>query len=102
MFSVMDPEEEVTIGFNFANLTTSVTNPVIEVAVVKGTDENASLIFDETPQIFNSTLVLQRIKNVKDGVNYQFRCKIVAENGDVLVLVDTLPVRTAPYFSGVR
>lgn len=99
MFSPMDPEEEITVGFNFSNVTKNVSSPTIEVSIISGTDDNPNPnhILDETPQIYQNNIVLQRIKGVIEGVNYQLRCKVIAENGDVIIHTDSLPVRNAPY-----
>lgn len=97
MFTSKDPEETITITFDFSNITKEVFNPEIDVSVVSGTDENASDILYLAPQIYQRNKVLQRIISGVDIVDYQFRCKVTTANDDIIVHTETLPVRTAPY-----
>jgi hypothetical protein len=97
MFSSKDPEEKITITFDFSDLAESVSDPVITVVDVNNIDSVPSDILFSSPQVIQSNKVCQSIIDGINLSNYQFRCKVTTNTGDILIHTDILPVRTAPY-----
>lgn len=93
--STKDPEEIVTVTFDFTDLATSVASPVITCSVFSGQSDQASqAMVSGLPQVSGLT-VLQRIVGGIDGNTYKLRCRIDDADGERWILSDVLTVRSA-------
>ncbi|SEO63963.1 hypothetical protein [Nitrosovibrio sp. Nv6] len=91
MFASKDPEENITLTFDFSALAASIANPEITIEVVSGTDADAQAMLSGAAQV-DGNKVLQRVTGGVDGVDYHLRC--TGESGaDKLVIPETLRVR---------
>lgn len=92
-FDTKDPDEDVTLEFDFTLLGVPVS-PVIEVEVIEGVDSTPTAILAGSPTIIGSK-VFQRAVDGLDGVDYGLRC--FANIGSDKPLIDAiLPVRRRP------
>lgn len=89
--SSKDPEEIVTVVFDFAALTATVATPVVTMAVVSGTDANPSAMLSGSPTVVGAE-VHQKIVGGLSGVTYSLRCRADAADGSRFVLADELIV----------
>lgn len=93
--SAKDPEEIVTVTFDFTDLATSVANPTITCSVYSGKSDQASQdMVSGIPQVLGLT-VLQRIVGGVAGNTYKLRCRIDDGDGERWVVSDTLLVASA-------
>lgn len=92
-----DPEETITGTFDFsrdigtANITGT---PATSIAVQHGDDPAVASVINGSPQVAGS-FVLQSYKVGVRDVDYYVRCKAALDDGRVLVLAATMPVRQA-------
>ena len=101
--AVKDPQEEVTVLFDFSSATESVVAPTV-TAVVKWNatettpDPTPGAILFGSPQISvdNPAHVLHKVVGGLHLHDYGLRCVAEAENGDDLLVVMILPVRSLP------
>lgn len=91
MFSPKDPEEAVTLTFDFTRLTALPSSPVFEVEVVQGHDPNPQNILDFLPYV-EGAKVRQRVAGGVADCTYNVRCKVSAPDGSIYVLAGELPV----------
>lgn len=92
-FDSKDPDEVVTLGFDFSKLGNP-HNPTVEIAVRKGTDGNPEAVLLGLPT-HHGHWVYQRVQGGLDGVDYAVRC--FADIGNDRMLIDAvLPVRLRP------
>lgn len=96
-FDTKAPGEDITCEFIFTALGTP-SAPVVDIAVLSGTDASPESIRLGSPAIVGTT-VLQRITGGVDGVDYALRCW--AQIGADRLLIDAiLPVRARPSPAG--
>lgn len=94
-FAPKDPDETITVAFEFAALTSTPSSPTVTAARHAGTaDEAPSAILSGSPTVSGSK-VFQDIIAGTAGTDYLLRCQISAPDGSVYVLAGVLPVRTA-------
>jgi len=98
-----DPVEEVTVLFDFSVATESVVSPSVSATVKWNAtettiDPNPGSILFGSPQISdaNPAHVLHKVVGGHDLHDYGLRCVAEADNGDDLLVVMILPVRTMP------
>ncbi len=94
MLSYKDPDEVITLTFDFSALTPSVSSPVISISVLSGIDATPNSIVSGSAQIAGGK-ILQAIAGGIDGVVYKLKCQIDAPGGSRYVLAANLPVKTA-------
>jgi hypothetical protein len=97
LFDPKDPEEVVTLTFDFADELGAETinpGPAVAVAVKKGADPDVAQVANGAPQVSGAT-VLQSVKAGVAGVDYAVRCKATTSGGRVLVIARVLPIRNA-------
>ena len=69
-----DPSETVYISFDFSNVASSITSPVISVTTSSGTaDTNPSAILSGVPSI-TGAVVSQLVTGGVAGTNYLIKC----------------------------
>lgn len=94
-FSAKDPDEIVTLAFDFANLTSGPLTPAVTAAWHTGeADATPSAILSGSPTI-STTKILQQVKLGNAGTDYLLRCEIDTADGSHYVLSGVLPVRAA-------
>jgi hypothetical protein len=94
-FDPKDPDEIITVGFEFAALTDAPTAPVVTAARHAGAaDDTPAAILSGAPTVSGSK-VLQEIIGGTAGTDYLLRCQVDAPDGSRYVLAGVLPVRTA-------
>lgn len=94
-FSAKDTGETVILGFDFVNLTSTPSAPVIAVTRHAGAaDASPGAIISGSPSI-SGTKVLQKVVAGVTGTDYLLRCTVSAPDGSVYILAGVLPVRTA-------
>lgn len=91
MFSAKDPDEIITLTFDFTNITSAVSNPVLSITVVEGTDPTPAAMLSGAAQIVGAK-VLQKITGGVSSVRYDIRCQIDSPDGNRYVLADVLPI----------
>lgn len=91
-FSPKDPQERVTLTFNFSALLSAITAVEVDCSVAQGVDAGAAALLDGAA-VTSGAIVYQGIKAGLDGVLYRVRCKATGPEG-VFVLVGQLPVVT--------
>jgi len=96
MFSTKDTREVITITFDFAALTSTVSLPTVTVTVNSGLpDANPSAILSGSPQILGAK-VMQQVVAGQTGTYYELACQITAADGFTkYVLADVLPLIAA-------
>ena len=93
-FDPKDPEEIITVTFDFSAVAVAPINAVMEVSVASGlADSSPASILSGTPTI-NGAVVTQKIINGQAGTTYLIRCRIDANDGSGsrYVARDLLPV----------
>jgi len=93
MFSAKYPPEIITLSFDFAALSVTVSAPVVTVEYDSGVpDANPSAILSGVP-VVQGAKVLQQVIAGQKGTHYAFQCKVTAADGQsVYVLEEVLPV----------
>lgn len=93
-FSQKDPEEIITVTFDFSAITLTPSNPVVSAVAAGGKDDTSpSAILSGVPVVSGAT-VLQKIVAGQSGTTYSIRCRIDAPDGSRYVLTELLPVQT--------
>lgn len=92
MMPIKDPEETVTVEFDFTGEMDSIQSAVVTATVQNGTDANPSAILSGTHEIDGSK-IYQKITGGVSGVIYRLRCKALNAS-DTIVRVGLLPVKT--------
>lgn len=93
MFSPKDPEEIITVTFDFSNVVADTpTAAAVTAAVASGPDDAAVAAMVSGSPSISGALVRQRIINGKAGTTYSIRCRIDTPDGSRYVLSDLLPV----------
>jgi hypothetical protein len=94
-FDPKDPSEIVPLTFDFAEDTSTPSNPVITIVRHSGAaDANPAIMLTGSAQVSGAT-VLQKISGGVAGANYTVRCQVDAPDGTRWVLSGLLPVKTA-------
>jgi len=89
---IKDPDEIITVEFDFAALAASVSAPVITVAASYGKDDpSASAMLSGAPSVTGAE-VRQKIIGGQPGTTYTLRCVADAADGSRYVLTAALPV----------
>jgi len=97
----IDPAEEVVCTFD---LTTdqrlaadeTLTSPTVTITVRKGTDASPSNVQTGSPQVVGRLVLWRKRRDAGvAGVDYEVRLQVDTSNGQRLVAVGLLPVRTA-------
>lgn len=92
-FDPKDPAEIVPLTFDFSNLATGVSSPVITVTRAAGdADPSPTSMLVGSPQV-SGALVVQKAGGGLDG-RYKFRCEVNGDSGAHWALTGTLPVET--------
>lgn len=92
MFDPKDPEEEITITFDYSAAGDSVSDPDVSVRLIKGIDPNPSAILSGAP-VISGAYVLQKVIGGISGCDYQLRCLADVENARPII-IKVLPVRS--------
>lgn len=92
-FSAKDPDEIITVTFDFAALTSGVlSNALVTAEVESGNaDPAAAALVNGAPTVSGSK-ILQRIVGGISGSKYSLRCRVDAADGSRYVLSDSLEV----------
>lgn len=94
-FSPKDPDEIVTLAFDFANLTSAPLAPVVTCARHSGADDAApSAVLSGSPQI-SGAKILQQVQAGTHGTDYLMRCEVDTAEGQRYVIAGVMPVKTA-------
>lgn len=94
-FDPKDPEEVLMVKFDFRNLTTAPSAPLVTVTRHSGSaDSNPSDILVGDPEVMG-TEVWQKVRNGVAGTVYALRCRVDAPSGLRYVIPARLPVETA-------
>lgn len=94
-FAAKDPEEIVTLTFDFSldlNLSETIASPVTTVELVRGVDPAFAAVQNGAGQVSGSS-ILQSVKAGIAGCEYRVKVKVTTSAGRVLVLSRVLPVR---------
>ena len=92
-FDPKDPAEIVPLTFDFSNLASGVSSPVITVTRAAGdADPSPASMLVGSPQV-SGALVVQKAGGGLDG-RYKFRCEVNGDSGAHWALTGTLPVET--------
>lgn len=95
ILSDKDPDEIITVTFDFSDVAQSLSSPVVEVTALSGVaDADPSAILADDPLVSGIT-VMQRVSGGQAGTLYQLRCTAIDADGEKYVLTAALPVRTA-------
>lgn len=98
-FPEKDPEEVLTLSFDFAaDLGAETINgaPVVAVTVFSGVDANPANLLNGAAQLDGAAAaVLQSVKAGLADVDYRIKVKVPTTGGRTLVLARILPVRNA-------
>lgn len=90
-----DPEETITVTFDFSSASETLTGATWAISAIAGRDDaTSSAILDSIPTMLGP-LVMQRITGGQDGTTYALRCVASDASGQVLVLTAALKVQTA-------
>ncbi len=93
-FEDKDPSDVVTLTFDFSELASAVTTPVISVSAYEGEDAAASAILMGLPTV-DGALVRQRVQAGVAGVTYLLQCRASA-GGDTYSIEALLPIVVRP------
>jgi hypothetical protein len=95
MFPPKDPAESIVVTFDFTTISgvTTVSTPVIDVSVVKGTDAAPSALKSGSASV-QGAKVLQRIVGGVDGCVYELHCQADTPDGSRYVISEVLAVET--------
>ena len=94
-FDPKDADESITLGFDFASLTSAVSAPVVTVTRHAGKPDAApEALLSGVPAVAGPR-VLQRVTGGVTGTDYLLRCQVDTPDGDRYVLAGVLPVRSA-------
>lgn len=89
---IKDPDEIITVEFDFTALAASVSSPVITVVASYGKDDpSASAMLSGAPSVTGAE-VRQKIIGGQPGTTYTLRCVADAADGSRYVLTAALPV----------
>lgn len=94
-FSPKDPDEVVVATFDFSEIATSITSPVVTATYKRGAADASPSAVLQGSAIASGLKVLQTIQGGVAGTDYVLRCQVDANDGQRFVLAATLPVRTA-------
>ena len=94
-FSPKDPAEIITITFDFSEIATSISSPVVEATHKRGTTDAAPSAVLSGSAAVSGLKVLQTVLGGLAGADYVLRCQVEANDGQRFVLAGTLPVRVA-------
>lgn len=87
-----DPAERITFTFDFSDLATAISSPIVSCMVIAGRlDTGAEAMLEGSPQI-DGLKVLQRVIGGVAGNTYKLRCQIDDADGERWVVADDLPV----------
>jgi hypothetical protein len=90
-----DPDEVITLGFDFSHVTDTPSNPDIRVRVRWGT-ETAPTLTKSGPAYIEGPVVYQRFVAGAALHDYDLRCLAYTPTGDRLSVDSVLPVRVRP------
>ncbi|HEU4830679.1 MAG TPA: hypothetical protein VFS65_00730 [Candidatus Saccharimonadales bacterium] len=93
MFDPKDPQETITLAFDYSAIGDVVTNPVVTIKVVSGIDTDPSAMLSGLPQISDDNIVLQKVIGGISGCKYKFRC-LATVLGNKALVEEILPVQT--------
>lgn len=95
MLSDKDPEEIITVTFDFTALGETVSSAAVSIKLAAGgSDATASTMLLSAPAL-DASKVNQRVQGGKAGSSYELRCKATMASGLVYVLPAILPVKRA-------
>lgn len=93
MFDPKDPQETITVTFDYSALGDIVENPAVTVRVLVGVDSNPSAVLYGSPIIEDNNKVLQGVTGGVRGCLYEFRC-MVDIGSDRPLIKAVLPVQS--------
>lgn len=92
--SPKDPQEVITVTFDFSALAASVSSPTVTVSRVAGNaDASPSSMLSGSPQV-SGAQVLQKITGGINGTTYDLKCLATLPDGSIEALGDKLYVVT--------
>lgn len=91
--SAKDPDEIITVTFEFAALTAGpLSNALVTAEVARGpADPAVSAMANVSPTV-SGTKILQRIINGVSGTVYSLHCRVDTPDGSRYIISDQLPV----------
>lgn len=90
--SSKDPQERVTVTFDFSNVETAIAGPQVTVFEKGTTIDKTTDMVSGSAQV-TGNVVRQLIQGGESGKSYDVRCKVIAAD-EILVAKDVLPVKT--------
>ena len=90
-----DPDEKITIGFDYSHVTPTPSNPSFEVALRWGSESPVTLVVEGNPNI-DGDKVYQRFVGGADMNDYNVKCFCDTPSGDRIAVDCVLAVRTRP------
>lgn len=90
-----DPEETITVTFDFSAEADTLSAAVITASVVEGLNDASPETIIDGARTISGPLVIQRISGGQHGTTYALRCVANDIDGEVLVLTAALKVQTA-------
>jgi len=91
-FSPKDPAEIITLGFDFAALTSTPSSPVFTVTRLAGAADPDPSALKSGAASISGTKALQKIVGGVSGCRYLIECQVDAPDGSRYVLTGVLPV----------
>lgn len=90
-----DPAEIITVGFDFANVTDTPSNPSVSITSRWGTEQSPTLATSGAPTV-QGAVVYQRFTGGADLHDYNLKCLANTPTGDLVAVDAVLAVRTRP------
>lgn len=90
-----DPQETITVGFDFSEVTTTPTSPTVSVSVRLGNETTPTLLASGSP-VISGAVVYQRFVGGADPIDYNLKCLATTPSGDRLSVDCVLAVRNRP------
>lgn len=94
-FPDKDPDEIITVTFDFSTVADTLSSAEITVSVLAGLPDAAPTALLSGALSISDALVIQRIAGGQTGTTYALRCVAHDADGEVHVLTAALPVKTA-------